>query len=342
MKKTNSIGVTGLKITAKMHLFIIISCVIIALGMAVGTVCHFVSNGFFNYSGDYESYKSITVNYEDIDFSGSGKKPVELIGDICAKAFKDQGISDHEVGAGDTNTGGFIEYKFLFGTSDEKLEAAVDAINAEIKAEVVDAGGMQFSYASKHTSQAVLGGGVAITRAAITVATIAVFHFIYFVVRYKLTMALGALVADVHNLALFLSLAALLRVPVSSSIAVYAVLAVLATVIGTCFLFDRMRKNLKDETLKKLNAQEFADRAANESFKLNLIMPACLAALSVVLFVLLSISSLSPLAILAPVACALVAFVVCAYGTVFFTPAVYSGFKALGDNMKSANDKKSK
>ena len=326
MKKTNSIGVTGLKITAKMHLFIIISCVIIALGMAVGTVCHFVSNGFFNYSGDYESYKSITVNYEDIDFSGSGKKPVELIGDICTKAFKDQGISDHAVGAGDTNTGGFIEYKFLFGTSDEKLETAVDAINAEIKAEVVDAGGMQFSYASKHTSQAVLGGGVAITRAAITVATIAVFHFIYFVVRYKLTMALGALVADVHNLALFLSLAALLRVPVSSSIAVYAVLAVLATVIGTCFLFDRMRKNLKDETLKKLN----------------LIMPACLAALSVVLFVLLSISSLSPLAILAPVACALAAFVVCAYGTVFFTPAVYSGFKALGDNMKSANDKKSK
>ncbi len=340
--KTNSMGVTNLKISAKMHLFIIISCVIIALGMAVGTVCHFVSNGFYNYSGDYESYKSVTVNYEDIDFSGSGKKPVELISDICAQAFKNQGISDHVVGAGDTNTGGFIEYKFLYGTSDEKLAAAVDAINAEIKNEVVDAGGMQFSYASRHTSEALLGGGVALTRASITIATIIVFHFLYFVVRYKLTMALGALVADVHNLALFLSLTALLRVPTASSIAVYAVITVLATVVGTCFLFDRMRKSLKDESVKKLAAREFADKAANESLKLNLIMPACLAALSVVLFVLLSISSLSPLAILAPVACALVAFAVCAYGTALFAPAVYSGFKALGDKMKSNTDKKSK
>ena len=89
---------TNLKLSSKMHIFIIVSCVLIAIGLAVGTICHFVAGGFFNYGGDYESYKSVTVDYQSIDFSGGEKEPLELIEEICDKAFADAGVSSHEIG----------------------------------------------------------------------------------------------------------------------------------------------------------------------------------------------------------------------------------------------------
>lgn len=332
----------NLKLSSKMHLLIIISSIIIALGLAVGTVCHFVANGFFNYSDDFASYKSVTVSYEDIDFSGSGKDPLEPIAEICEKAFKDAGVASYITENGDTTTGGRIEYRFTTVASDEKLAAAVEAINAEIKKEVLSEGGIQFSYASLHTAETLLGGGKAISMAAITIACAVALHFVYFIIRFRLTMALGALLADIHNFALFIALLALCRVPLGSTIATFAVLTVLITIIGTCFLFDRVRKNCKDDNLKKLSVFELTDKSANESLLINTVMPACLAALSVVLFVLLSISSLSPLAILAPVLCSLVAFVTCAYGTAIFTPAVYSHIKLVGDAMHKKSVDKAK
>lgn len=323
---------TNFKLSSKMHLLIIISCVVVAIGFAVGTICHFVANGFFNYGDDYASYKSVSVSYENIDFSGSGKEPVELIEDICGKAFKEAGITNYSCDNGDTTTGGKLVYRFVRSTDDAKLAGAVNAINAEIESSVVTGGGIQFSYASYHTADAVLGGGRAISMAAIAISAIIAFHFVYFVIRYKLSMALGALLADVHNLAVYFALLALCRVPLGSTVASFAVITLLLTVIGTCFYFDRVRKNAKEEELKKLTVHELADLSANESFMINTIMPACLAALSVVFFVLMSISSLSPLAILAPVLCSLVAFVSCVYGTVFFVPSVYSRI-----NFKSAD-----
>lgn len=333
---------TNLKLSSMMHLFIIISTVLIAIGLAVGTICHFVANGFFNYGDDYADYVSVSVSYDDIDFSGSGKEPVELIKNICDKAFSDAGLSSYVTASGDTTTGGRLVYKFTPSTDFKKVQGAVDAINAEIKTSVESEGGIQFSYASAHSATTLLTGGKTITMAAIAIAAAVAFHFVYFIIRYKFTMALAALLADVHNFALYIALLALCRVPFGSTVATYAVIVILLTVIGTCFLFDRMRKNFKNEDYKKLTAFEVSDLSANESLIINTVMPACLAAISVILFVLMSISSLSPLAILTPVLFSLVAFVVCAYGTVFFTPAVYSRFKLLGDDFKKKSAEKAK
>ena len=44
------------KIIKLRHIALIITVVIIAIGMAVGTICHFVSNGFFNYGDEFASY----------------------------------------------------------------------------------------------------------------------------------------------------------------------------------------------------------------------------------------------------------------------------------------------
>ena len=122
--------------------------------------------------------------------------------------------------------------------------------------------------------------------------------------------------------------------PVGSSVIAFGVLTVLLTAIGTCFLFDRVRKNSKDETCAKLSSFELVEKSASECFKVNLFLPVSLAAVAAMLFVLASISAMSALAALAPTLGAVVCFVSCGYGLLLFTPSVYSRFKQIGDNFK--------
>ncbi|MDE5729159.1 MAG: hypothetical protein K2I20_03180 [Clostridia bacterium] len=321
---------TNLKLSSKMHLFIIVSSVLIALGIMVGVICHFVANGYFNYGGDWASYKEVTVSYAYVDYTDES----EVI-EICNKNFSDCGLKYQSLTTGKSSEGGEIVYTFSIAADDTQLSNAVVLIGAAFN------GAIQTSV-SAHTQEALLGGALTIDRCCIALACIIVVHFLYFVIRYKFTMALAAVLADIHNLGIFLSLLSLTRIPVASSVLAFAALTLLITVIGTSLLFDRMRRNAKNEDLKKLSAFEHADLGANECLTLNLIIPACLASVAALLFVLLSISSLSPVVILAPVFAALVSFISCAYGTVFFTPSVYSRFKLLGDNYKSQHARASK
>ncbi|MDE7167652.1 MAG: hypothetical protein K2O28_02240 [Clostridia bacterium] len=325
---------TNFKLSSKMHLFIIISSAIIAIGLFVGIICQSVANGFFNYGDEYANYQSVTVTYVNTDFSGKEEEPVDHVKQICETAFSNEGVNSYQVVVGDTKTGGTVIYKFVNSTDGGKLKNAEKAINSKL-AEEVDEAAVAYNYAVASTANTILGGGKAIAMAAIAISACIVFHFVYFVIRYKLTMALGAILADLHNLALFLMIMALTRIPVGSSIATFAVITVILTMIGTCFLFDRMRKNFKDEDLKKLTAFEIVDKTADESFVINTVMPACLATVSVVAFILLSISSLSPLTIISAVLCSFISFVSCAYGTALFVPSVYSRFKLIGDGLKA-------
>lgn len=320
------------RLSSKMHLFIIISCVLTAIGLLVGTVCECVAGGFFNYGEDYSSYKSITVNYVNTDFSGGGIEPVDKIKEFCSDALSEAGVKSYSVTVGDSDTGGTVIYKFTSSTDSGKLEDAKNAINEKLADFVKD--NVANNSASATTSETLLTSGNAVAMAAVAVSVSIVIHFIYFIIRYKFTMALGAVLADIHNLALFLMLTAICRIPVGSSVAAFAVITVLLTIIGTCFLFDKMRKNFKDEALKKLSSFEIVDKTADESFIFNTVAPACLATVSVILFVLLSISSLSPLAIISPVLCSFVSFISCAYGSALFVPSVYSRFKLIGDGLK--------
>lgn len=328
---------TNLRLSSKMHLLIVISALLIAAGLAVGLICQFVGGGYFNYSAEWGGYKSITVTYGYTDFSGD-----EDVKIICQTAFDDANISYYAFQSGDNNTGGQLVYKFAVSTDDAKITAAVEAIEAAIKLAVEEDGGLRLSSASAHTAEAYLGGGSTLVMLSVALAVVVAFHFLYFVIRFRLTMALAALLADIHNLALFVSLLSLTRVPVGPSVFAFAALAVLLTVIGTCWLFDRVRKNAKEEEFKKLSAFELVDRSADEAFKANIWLPASLVCVTVVLFVLLSVSSLSPLVILSPVLTALVCFVSCAYGTAIFTPSVYARFKKIGDEWKSKNTRTAK
>ena len=107
-----------LKISSKMHLFIIISTVIVAIGLAVGLVCHFVANGFFNPGDNYSSYKAVKVLYSDLQISS------ERVEEICEQAFADSGVDYYTVVTAENASGEEVEYRFVTGVDSEALSSA--------------------------------------------------------------------------------------------------------------------------------------------------------------------------------------------------------------------------
>lgn len=323
---------TEFRYSSKMHLFIIISCILVALGVALGTVCHFTAGGYFNYGADWSSYRTVTVSCEYMDF-GTTEKAEE----ICESAFDAQNLGGYVLQKGSTTNGNVLVYRFSLSVDSKKLESACAQIESGIAEALKDVSDVYLSGVSVHVDTTLLGGGKSLAMCAIALAAVVAFGTLYFLIRYKISMALAYLLANVHNLALFLSLLTITRIPVGTSLFAFAAVTVILTTIGCCFLFGKMRRNIKDEDYARLNAFALTDKSANECFAVNLVITGALAAVAVVLFVLLSISSLSPLAIISPVLCALVSFVACGYGTLFFLPAVYSRFRFIGERFKKKN-----
>lgn len=319
---------TKFKVCSKIHLFIIISCLFIAIGMAVGTICHFISNGFFNYGGEFSSYNCVTVTYYTSEYKDESEiKP------ICDESLK--GLNPYEVSVSETVLGGEIVYKFSPATKVDALTVAADGLRAKI-------GETKLTTASVHEGTVKEGGSRAITYALIAAASAVAFQFLYFVIRYKLRAAFSALLASVHNLGVFVALAAITRLPLGAEAIAVGCAVVLLTVVLTCVLFDRTRKNFKNEKYAKTDRLEVVDISAIEVRLATAIAICALAVAAVVFGVFAAISSLY-IGSLAPYALMLFGLIACFYGTVFFTPAVHGAIdevcektaQSIKDNKKS-------
>lgn len=305
-------------------LLAIVSAAIIIIGMAVGTLCHFIADGFFNYGGEYTQYNSVTVNYLFID------NDQEEVAQECKKQFADNGVSYYEVTFADTNQGGEIVYKFAKNVDVEKIENAITAINASLSTE------SNTTPADLHKAEVLLGGSSAFIMGSIAIASCIAFHAIYMAIRFKLSMALSAFVADLHNVALFAAVMALTRLPVSASTFTFGVFTVVATMIATCILFGRMRKNFATEDYKKLTSFEQVDGATAESSK-SIIAFTGITAVALAIFEILTAITAPSFAVVTPLVCGIVATLCVLYGTLFFTPATYAPLKAVAD--KKTNKK---
>lgn len=300
---------TKFKVCAKIHLFIIISAIVIAIGLAVGTICHFCAGGFFNYGGEFSSYKSITVNYY---------MPVtkdEALS-VCEDALG--GLKSYEFAKPDTSTGGEIVYKFVTSTDTEKLNNAAAVINEKLGARI----DLNKECATVHEGTAKEGGSKAITFASIALAAAAAFQFLYFIVRYKLRAAYSALLACVHNLGIFVALAAITRIPVGAEMIAIGAAVVFLTMIFSAVLFDRTRKNFANEKNAKSERLEVLDNSACEVRVLTFTSVCALAAAAVVFGVFAAIAQMFAGA-LAPAALVIFGVVAAGYGAMFFTPAVH-------------------
>lgn len=320
------------KFTSKIRIFAIISFVLIVLGMALGTVLHFISDGFFNYGGEYSSYKTVTVSYVYAEFASADD--VEA---VCKEKFEQAGLKSYVSTAANSSTSNEITYKFSSSTDDNALKAVVDEINAAFK-EAAD-NEIANSRASYHTEQAVLGGEKAIIRATITLAVIIAVSALYALVRYKLSAMFTVLALQLHNTGLFAAILALCRIPVTSAVATFAVILSLATALCTILTLEAIKKARAESGNEKLSVEEICDASGRKTFKTNLVFCAFLALASIFVLVFTAISSMSPTVILSASLCALVAFAVSFYGSAA-APAVYPlFFKMCGKTAKPSQKK---
>ncbi|MCD8039916.1 MAG: hypothetical protein LUF82_00160 [Clostridia bacterium] len=313
--------------SSKMHLFIIISCIVVAIGLAVGLVCQFCADGFFNWGGDYTSYQSVTVNYYDNVMSTDDVK------DICDDAFDAAGVSYYSNTYADTTNGSALEYRFSTSQDAEAIQSAVTSISSQVSANWF-LGGAYYS-----SAESLVGGGETLMWVGIALAVAVVAQFLYFLIRYRLMMACAAFIADVHNLALYLALLAITRVQVGSSVFALGVFVVLLTMVSCAVLFDRMRKNFKTDEYKALPSFEQVDKSACESFSLITTMNVVVAAVIAIVMVFAAIGALSAYSLLMPCIAAILAVLVCEYGTMFFIPSVYSRFKLKADARAAQKEK---
>ncbi len=312
---------TKLKICSKFRLFIIISVLIIAIGMAVGTVCHFVADGFFNYGGEFSSYDSVTVNYYSSEYGNP-----DDVKALCEEHLKD--FSAYEVSYTETNLGGEIIYKYSDKTDVSKLEEAAQSLNAAL-----DKNGSGLNSVYVREGKVKEGGSAAIIYASIALASAAAFQFIYFIFRYKLRAALSALLASVHNLGVFVALAAMTRLPLGIEAVAFGAAVVFMTMIATCVFFDKTRKNFADAANAKSDRVDVIEKSAAEVRMISLIGFAAIAAVALILGAFATISSMF-IGTFAPYILAVLACVACCYGTLFFTPSVHSAIDALCERSK--------
>ena len=310
-----------IKVCPRIHLFIIISALFIAIGMAVGTICHFVSNGFFNFGGEFSSYNCVTVTYDSL-------RGADTIKPICEKALND--FDPYEVSVSEIKTGGEIVFKYKASTSVEKLQEAVDELNKSLK---VAEGDELLGVASLHQGVVEEGGDRAVKLAAIAVASAAAAQFIYFIIRFKLRAAFSALLSNIHNLGIFVALAAITRMPVGTEFTAIAAAVVVVSMIFSCLLFDRTRKNFKSDKYEKTDRKEVIEISASETRVYTLVACSAIAVAAVIVAVFAAISSLS-IAAAAPAMLAVFGAIACCYGCLFFTPAVHSAIDETCEEVK--------
>lgn len=324
---------TKLKVCAKIHLFIILSSIFIAIGLAVGTICHFCAGGFFNYGGEFSSYKCVTINY----YAPCTEQEATS---VCESAFG--GLKWYEFSSDDESAhGNELVYKFTTSTDTAKLNAAAKKINEELNKGV--SGAENINVAAVHEGKSMAGGSKAITFASIALASAAVFQFLYFILRYKLRAAFSALLASVHNLGIFVALAAVTRMPVGAEMIAFGAAVVLLTMILTMVVFDRTRKNFANERYADTERLEVIETSASEVRKLTFVSLCVLMAAIVVFGVFAAIAHMW-IGALAPFGLALLSVIAVGYGIIFFTPAVHGAIDRTCEKVKKSlkNKKKGK
>ena len=317
---------TNFKVSTKFKLFLAISIAILVIGMVLGTIGHFVWNGFFNYGDEFAPYKSVVIRYSAAEYNEETVKP------IVDKAF--EGLSGYSVSYTDALSGGEIVYKFSKNADTDKLLEAAEKINAALNTiKGDDVAPLNVAYVREGNIGE--GGARALVFASIATASAVGFAFLYYILRYKLRAACTALLACVHNLGIFVSLVALTRLPVGIELVTISAVIVFLTLLLCGVFFDKSRRNFKNEAYAKSERAEVIDISAQQSFKITAAALIAIAAVALVFGVFAAIAAMSissfliaPLVILGALACC--------YGMIFFVPSVYVKIDALCEKIKAA------
>lgn len=317
---------------SSIHIYIIISCLILVIGAAIGTVCHFVSNGFFNYGAENASGAEVTVNYSVVDYTQDG------VEDICESAFSAQGLTNYSVATYEEE--GYLVYSFSYGTDSSKLGSAVDSIKSQLETAAGENYNAAVTNASYSYYKAKVANSQAYIWASVAAAIAIAIEAAYIAVRYRIDMGAVSMLANIHSLLLLAAVMAITRIPFGTYFVAVSAICLLVSMISVLLFFAKVRSNFKEEEMSKLSPEERITGAAAATTKKTTWLCCAMLIVSAVYAIAALIATFS-ISAMAPALAAVCACVVCWYSSAVFTPAVY--VRVRGNKAeKSAKAKKSK
>ena len=203
------------------------------------------------------------------------------------------------------------------------------------------AGAILYVTANSERAAATLAAGY-LWRAALAGAVVLLAEFIYIAVRYKLNMGAAAAISSLTGTLLTVALVALVRLPVTASLAYAGAFALLYTTVTSMLALNKMRENFKTDEYK----EKSADEAIVSSLPVKTILAfAAVSAVALVLVGAIAVASVRWFAI-----ASLIGVLAGTFASLIFMPAIYLPLKKLSDKRaaerarydykKSGKDKK--
>lgn len=308
-----------------MNLWLIVWAAIIVIGIAI------IGIFGFNYSATVSDYKALTVKFDSYASIGSDDELLDEFENLCKAQMKDVKYIDDEIKT--SSDDGTITFKFAYNTEDSKLVAIGDSIKNAIKTNE-KLNPMQDSVEYTINTVEVQPAYTYIWRAVLSAAVVALMAGVYVFVRYSFTMGITTLITCVADVLVMVSLMAILRLPVTTSLAVSGVIAVLYSALVSMVQYGTMRKLFKTDEYK---AMEIADsvRAASEKSRTNIIVLNGTTFVVSVLFAIFGGAAIS--SVFMSLALTVVAT---SFSALFVAPEFITVFRTMGENMKQARVEK--
>lgn len=318
MTKTNSF-----KTTNKLPFWLAIWAVIILAGLAI----LLIPSLRFNMAASVSDNRSLTVRYDA--FATMDEELESELEDICKKAFDEKDVKFIDYDVRETSQGGEMEFKVSADVSDETLKA----VGENVKTKLAESENLktvlctyEISYNETYLPYSYIG------RAVLSASVIIVLAAIYVFIRYNLSMGLATLIAGFGDVLVMLGLTLILRVPVTTSLAVAAILTAIYSVLCSLVKFSGMRPLMKSEEYASLSPTEAVEKANAASVKSELI----LGGVSLVFFVALGAVgfAMGGTTVLLFAISGVLAVVASMFSSNLLSPALVAVFKEKGKKMK--------
>ena len=312
------------RVTGKTLLWTLIPTAIVLVGLVI-----FLVFGF-NPSSTITDSRSLAISYDSY-ITASDDLEDHLL-DVCNEQIDAAGMDPVNYTSTETSTGGSVEYYFTADTTEAELTALWEDYLQDALEQDSLLGYSTFT-ATVHTNITQTAYEY-IWRAAISVAVVVAIAFLYVFIRYKFSMGVATAAAAVFDVLMMLALTAILRVPVTTSLATGAVFASLYSVLISTISFNKIRALLKTEEYAALSTADAMEKANGEASRLVLLI----GIVAVVFFGLLAIFAGSAVRSFAlPVILGVLAST---YSGIFFTPSLTTSMRVKGDKMRAKREEK--
>ena len=325
------------KTVGKWKLWTVVSAIIVAAGIIVAAI--------FGFNADYTASDVKTMTVKLDSYVSVSDVKMEKVKDICESALEKAGLKDAYTMDGETSGGGELVYVFSAKTDDKKLAEVKTAVESALETATADsgelAGAILYVTANSERAAATLAAGY-LWRAALAGAVVLLAEFIYIAIRYKLNMGAAAAISSLTGTLLTVALVALVRLPVTASLAYAGAFALLYTTVTSMLALNKMRENFKTDEYK----EKSADEAIVSSLPVKTILAfAAVSAVALVLVGAIAVASVRWFAI-----ASLIGVLAGTFASLIFMPAIYLPLKKLSDKRaaerarydykKSGKDKK--